>query len=170
MSLSNQARTRRDVELRTKDSQIAALYGELKSDEEIANVLHIDAALVRSSRDSMGLPPLRSASGRLFVPEDDFRMLQLRDGQGKPFREIAQILGHLEMDIEVRYRILCRLERKAESPKPATIPCMICHKPFVSADRKRIRFCLACRKNEVSHRDSPFCPDGGGYRLYIPTR
>ncbi len=171
MSLSNQTRTKRNVELHTREPEIAALYKEQKTDEEIGRILHMDTSLVRIARDGMGLPPLRSASGRLFTPEDDFQIFQLRDGKGKSFREIAQIMGHLEADICVRYRILLRLEHKAESRKPETIPCMVCRQPFVSADRTRVRFCLKCRADEVPLRcATPFDPDsaGGGWRSHAP--
>lgn len=171
MSLSNQARTNRNVELRSKENQIAALYRELKSDEEIASHLHLAVPLVRAARTGMNLPPLRSSSGRLFTPETDVHLLDMRDRQGKAFRTIGQILGYLAMDIEVRYRILKRMEEKAQaSTYAATIPCKLCNKPFNSDDRRKIRFCLPCRTDVIPGLDSsPFDPDhaGGCYRAGV---
>jgi hypothetical protein len=162
MSLSNQARTNRNVELRTKENQIVTLYRQQKSDEEIATELHMAVPLVRATRDGMGLPPLRSSSGRLFTPEVDAKLLDMRERQGKSFRTIGEILGYMAMDTEVRYRILKRLQERAPvSNYAATIPCKICRKPFVSEDRRKVRFCLPCRTDVVPALDcSPYDPDG----------
>lgn len=161
MSLSNQARTNRNVELRSKESAVVALYQMQKSDDEIAEALDIAVPLVRATRDGMGLPPLRSASGRLFTPEADAQIIQMRDKGGWSFRTIGNALGYMAMDTEVRYRILKRLERRAPvTAQSATLPCMICHKPFVSEDRRKIRFCLPCRTDIVPVNDgSPYDPD-----------
>lgn len=161
MSLSNQARTDRNVGLRLKENEIAALYQMQKSDDEIAEALQLAVPLVRATRDSMGLPPLRSASGRLFTPEADARIIQMRDKSGWSFRSIGASLGYTPMDAEVRYRILKRLEdRAAAATHRATIPCMICRHPFTSEDRRKIRFCLPCRTDVVPVNDaSPYDPD-----------
>lgn len=68
------------------------------------------------------------------------------------------------MDIEVRWRILTRLENRAPTrAKAATIPCKVCRQPFNSADRTRIRFCLPCRTNVVPGLDgSPYDHESSG--------
>lgn len=173
MSLSNQGRTVRAVELATKENEIAALYRMCKSDEEIAAELDIAAALVKTTRDGMGLPPLRSSSGRLWTPDADRTLLRMRDVQGKFFSTIAALLGYSNIDVEVRYRILKRLEmRAATMSHKATIPCLLCRQPFVSEDRRKIRFCQPCRSDEVSKADSsPFDPmcASGTYSVRAPA-
>jgi hypothetical protein len=173
MSITNQARTDRNVELHTKEKDIAALYRQLKSDEEIAGHLHIAVGLVRATRDSMGLPPLRSSSGRLFTPEIDTKLVQMREAHGWSFRNIGEKLGYLSMDIEVRYRILKRLAgRSTPNPYKDVIPCMLCRGPFLSEDRRRVRFCLPCRSDELPKLDcTPYDPDyaGGSYTAHVPT-
>src|SRR4051812_38145436 len=130
MSLSNQARTTRNVDLHFKENEIANLYRLQKSDEEIAETLHLVVGLVRATRDGMGLPPLRSASGRLFTPDVDTNVVRLREGKGMSFRAIGEALGYTVGDIEVRYRILKRLEWKSQgSPYKDVIPCKLCGKP-----------------------------------------
>jgi hypothetical protein len=164
MSLSNQARPDRTIELRLKENEIAALYRQLKSDEEIAQTLHIEVRSVRATREGMGLPPLRSASGRLFTQDVDTKVVTLRDENGWSFRAIGESLGYLAMDIQVRYRILKRLEGKhGGNPYKAVIPCMLCRKAFVSADRRKIRFCQPCRSDELPRLEcSPYDPDYSG--------
>jgi hypothetical protein len=93
MSLSNQAQTDRIIEFRFKENEIAALYRQLKSDEEIAETLHLAVRTVRSTREGMGLPPLRSASGRLFTPDVDTKVVTLREENGWSFRAIGESLG-----------------------------------------------------------------------------
>jgi hypothetical protein len=171
MSLSNQARTTRNIELHFKENEIAALYRLQKSDEEIAETLHLAVGLVRSTRDGMGLPPLRSCSGRLFTPDVDTDVVHLREDKGLSFRAIGEALGYMAGDIEVRYKILKRLEWKSEGlPYKDVIPCKLCGRPFVSEDRRRIRFCLPCKTDEVPKLDcSPYDPDhaGGAYAANV---
>jgi hypothetical protein len=169
MSMNSQSRTDRNVELRFKENEITTLYRQLKSDEEIAEALDIGVGVVRTTREGMGLPPLRSASGRLFTPDVDTKVVQLRDEKGWSFRAIGESLGYLAMDTEVRYRILKRLEAKpAGSPYKAVIPCKLCTKPFVSDDRRKIRFCLPCRSDELPKLEcSPYDPTGGAYTAHV---
>jgi hypothetical protein len=171
MSLNNQARTSRNVEICFKENEIAALYQRLKSDEEIAKALHVGVGIVRAARDGMGLPPLRSSTGRLFTPDVDTEVVTLREENGWSFRAIGESLGYLAMDIEVRYRILKRMEAKpAVSPYKAVIPCKLCNKPFVSDDRRKIRFCTPCRSDELPKLEcSPYDPDysGGAYTAHV---
>jgi hypothetical protein len=171
MSLSHQARTTRNIDLHFKENEIAALYKQQKSDEEIAQELHIAAGLVRATRDGMGLPPLRSCSGRLFTPDVDTDVVRLREDKGMSFRSIGEALGYMAGDIEVRYKILKRLEWKSEgTPYKDVIACKLCGKPFVSEDRRRIRFCQPCKTNELPKLDcSPYDPDyaGGSYPAHV---
>jgi hypothetical protein len=171
MSLSTQARSERNIELRFKENEIAALYQQLKSDEEIAEALHLAVGHVRATRDGMGLPPLRSASGRLFTPDVDTQVVTLREEKGMSFRAIGESLGHLAMDIEVRYRILKRLEgKRSGNPYKEVIPCKLCSQPFLSADRRRVRFCQPCRSDVLPKLEcSPYDPDylGGGHTAHV---
>jgi hypothetical protein len=170
MSLSTQARSERNVELRFKENEIAALYRQLKSDEEIADALHLAVGHVRATRDGMGLPPLRSASGRLFTPYVDTKVVTLREEKGMSFRVIAESLGYLAMDVEVRYRILKRLEgKRGGNPYKAVIPCKLCHKPFLSVDRRNVRFCQPCRSDVLPKLEcSPYDPDySGGHTTHV---
>lgn len=165
MSISNQDRTVRAVELAAKENEIAALYRMCKSDEEIASELDIAASLVKTTRDGMGLPPLRSSSGRLWTPDADRTLMRMRNVQGKFFSTIAALLGYSAIDTEVRYRILTRLETRAATLSyKATIPCLLCRQDFVSADRRKIRFCQPCRTDAVPQADSspfdPMCASG----------
>jgi hypothetical protein len=166
MMLSNQARTNRNVELHTKKNEIAFLYQQLKSDDEIAEQLHLAVPLVRATRDGMGLPPLRSKSGRLFTPDIDTRLVELRENSGLSYAKIGRMLGdYPAMDIQVRYNILKRLEEKVAktSAYVATIPCILCRKPFVSEDRRKVRFCLPCRSDVVPKIDCcSYDPDISG--------
>jgi hypothetical protein len=75
------------------------------------------------------------------------------------------------MDIEVRYRILKRLEgKRSDDPYEAVIPCKLCSKPFLSGDRRKIRFCQPCRSDVLPNLDcSPYDPDysGGAYPAHV---
>lgn len=185
MSINQSQRARRNAQIEGKKPAIAALYHQAKSDEEIASTLGLDILWVRLARDGMFLPPLRSASGALFTPEIDAKVMKLRNVNGLPFRQIATALSFSPADIEVRYRILQRLQETKESAsRQCTLPCMICRKPFVTPDRRRIRFCEPCRKGEVPARvSSPYDPDcvsgcgtaapalpvGGGFTASLPA-
>ena len=161
MSLSIQSRSARKVELRYKENEITALYQQFKSDEEIAEALHLAVGHVRAARNGMGLPPHRSASGRLFTPDVDTKVVTLRDDKGMSFRAIGDSLGYPPMDVEVRYRILKRLEgKRGGDPYKDVIPCMLCRKDFLSADRRKIRFCQPCRSDVLPTLEcSPYDPD-----------
>jgi hypothetical protein len=170
MSLSTQARSERNVELRFRENEIAALYRQIKSDEEIAEALQLAVGHVRATRDGMGLPPLRSASGRLFTPDVDIKVVTLREEKGMSFRAIGESLGYLAMDVEVRYRILKRLEgKRGGNPYGAVIPCKLCNKPFLSVDRRNVRFCQPCRSDVLPRLEcSPYDPDySGGHAAHV---
>jgi hypothetical protein len=170
MSLSTQVRSEWNVELRFRENEIAALYRQLKSDEEIADTLHLAVGHVRSTRDGMCLPPLRSASGRLFSPDVDTKVVTLRDDNGMSFRAIGESLGYLAMDVEVRYRILKRLEgKRGGNPYEAVTPCKLCNKPFLSVDRRNVRFCQPCRSDVLPRLEcSPYDPDySGGHAAHV---
>jgi hypothetical protein len=173
VSLSNVQRADRNIQVESKKPAIVALYQQAKTDEEIASQLDLDVTAVRVARDGMFLPPHHSASGRLFNPEVDAQLLDLRDRKGHAFRQIGTSLGYTSTDVQVRYRILKRLqERKAAASRQCTIPCMLCHRPFVSADRRRIRFCEPCRLDEVpaltTSSYDPECASGCG--TFMPAQ
>jgi hypothetical protein len=166
MSISIAERSVRNVELHALESRIVTLYEQQKSDQEIAHELNIEAAQVKATRNSRALPPWRSASGRLFTPEVDMRLLELRESRGLSFQIIAETLGYPTIDLRVRYQILQRLEERPKpSPYRATIPCKLCGDTFVSEDRRKFRFCHPCKADVVPKLDSsPFEPHvAGGY-------
>jgi hypothetical protein len=170
MPITNQARTARNIAMWAKENEILALYQQQKSDEDIAAALHLEVCLIRATRDSMGLPPWRSGSGRLFTPEVDTRLVEMRDERGWSFRTIGETLGYITDDIASRYRILKRLEGKPRpTPYKAVIACKLCRKPFLSEDRRKFRFCLPCKADELPKLDSsPFDPEfaGGSYTAH----
>lgn len=167
MSISNQARIVRTMEMRAQEGEILVLYRQQKSDQDIAEALHIRVGLVRATRDSMGLPPWRSYSGRLFTMEVDTRLLAMRDEKGLPFRVIGETLGYAAADLSSRYTVLKRLESKrAPNPYKTVVACLLCGQGFLSEDRRKFRFCRRCKTNELPKLDcSPFDPDdaGGSY-------
>lgn len=153
------ARYHRNAELRSRESEIIALYRLFKTDEEIAQQLHLDVTSVRVARASMTLPMLRTKSGRLFTPEMDAQLMAMRDDDGQGFRAIGKALGGITAaEVEVRHRLLTRVQDKKEATKhAATIPCIKCRRPFWSDDKRRVRFCKLCRNGiEVREGTGPF--------------
>lgn len=44
--------------------------------------------------------------------------------------------------------------KACKTPKKETIPCMCCHQPFISWDRKRNRLCPNCGRDGVTRFDT----------------
>lgn len=87
----------------------------------------------------------------IWTPEEDARLVEMRQERGKTFSVIAHVLGKTSRQCECRYKIIVNRDprKKIMGVEPRERPCLRCHLPFLSPDPSRLFIHPNCRGREA---------------------